>query len=49
MLRVSTRKLLDLVHDEQIPLVIFGHDREQESSKGLETDINPNTFMVLRR
>jgi N-acyl homoserine lactone hydrolase len=27
--RASTRKLLDLVARESIPLVIFGHDREQ--------------------
>jgi len=29
MLRASTRKLLDLVQREQVPLIIFGHDGEQ--------------------
>ena len=29
MLRASTRKLLNLVQREQVPLIIFGHDGEQ--------------------
>ncbi|HEX6482801.1 MAG TPA: hypothetical protein VF043_28495 [Ktedonobacteraceae bacterium] len=47
MLRRSTRKLLDLVQREQMPLVIFGHDGEQWQTLKKAPTIMPDGFLFV--